>query len=190
MQLNNTIIYLIGFAGVGKFTIAKELAKLDEFRIVDNQLINNPVFNVVEAEEGAFPLYVWRQIRKIREVVFETIKHYSPDDMNFIFTNELFEGQKGELPLYKQVEEIVKSRESQFFPVRLLVDKEQHRKRLTSPDRKEKLKVTDEAHLDRIDGFEVLKPNHQNLINLDTTKLSALQSAEHILNKIKEIKCQ
>ena len=36
------IIYLIGYAGTGKYTIAKELEK-SGYVICDNQLINNPI---------------------------------------------------------------------------------------------------------------------------------------------------
>lgn len=36
-------LYLIGFAGTGKYTIAKELAKVG-YKLVDNHLINNSIF--------------------------------------------------------------------------------------------------------------------------------------------------
>jgi predicted kinase len=45
--MKNTIVYLIGYAGTGKYTIAREIAGLTGAVIVDNQLINNPVFSVV-----------------------------------------------------------------------------------------------------------------------------------------------
>jgi hypothetical protein len=45
--MQNTIVYLIGYAGTGKYTIAKELVLLTGAVIVDNQLINSPVFSVV-----------------------------------------------------------------------------------------------------------------------------------------------
>ncbi|HEX6477597.1 MAG TPA: hypothetical protein VF043_02040 [Ktedonobacteraceae bacterium] len=47
--MQNTIVYLIGYAGTGKYTIAKELARLTGAVIVDNHLINNPVFSIVGA---------------------------------------------------------------------------------------------------------------------------------------------
>lgn len=42
MTQNTTIIYLTGKPGVGKYTIAKELASRHGFIVCDNQLINNP----------------------------------------------------------------------------------------------------------------------------------------------------
>ncbi|MFN8911956.1 MAG: hypothetical protein ACK5V4_04210, partial [Alphaproteobacteria bacterium] len=67
MKLNNTIIYLLGFAGVGKLTIAKELAKITGAKVVDNHLINNPVFHILD-NDGIIPLLdaVWAKTRAIR----------------------------------------------------------------------------------------------------------------------------
>jgi hypothetical protein len=131
--LHNTIIYLIGFGGTGKLTIAKELAKLENFKIVDNHLINNPVFNFVDLSEGV-PSYAWPQVRKIREAVYETIANYSPSEMNFIFTNELFEFSDDDKLIYEKVKAIAESRKSDFFPVRLLVGTEEHKKELKRRD--------------------------------------------------------
>ena len=185
-NLENTIIYLIGFGGVGKLTIATELEKLEDFRIVHNQLINNPIFSVVEKVEDQFPAYVWKKIRQIRDVVFETIKENSPQNLNFVFTNELIEGSKGDLELYNKVVEIAAARGSKFVPVRLTVTDNEHRKRLVSEERKKSFKVCDESYADRVNGSEVLKIKHRNLINIDTTLISAQESAKYILNKIKE----
>ena len=48
--MKNTIVYLIGYAGTGKYTIAKEIAVLTGAVIVDNQLINTPIFSVIAAD--------------------------------------------------------------------------------------------------------------------------------------------
>jgi dephospho-CoA kinase len=47
---DTTIIYLTGKPGVGKYTIAKELAANHGFIVCDNQMINNPIF-----EQNACP---------------------------------------------------------------------------------------------------------------------------------------
>jgi len=184
MLLKNTIIYLIGFAGVGKLTIAKELAKLDKFRIVDNHLINDPIFNVITIEEGHIQMGVWAQVRKVRAAVYETIENYAHKDTNFIFTNQLFEGNEGDLAIYKRVKKLAKARNSNFFPVRLLVAEEEHKKRITSHERKNSFKASSLEYIDKIYGLEILKIKGKNKIDIDTTKLSAKQTAEYIFNII------
>lgn len=39
-------LYLIGFAGTGEYTIAKEIAN-HGYKVVDNHLINNPIFSLL-----------------------------------------------------------------------------------------------------------------------------------------------
>ena len=43
----NCIVLIMGFAGTGKLTTAKVLAKYPNFRLVDNHTWNNPMFNLV-----------------------------------------------------------------------------------------------------------------------------------------------
>lgn len=92
--MQNTIFYLIGYAGTGKYTIAKELALLTSAVIVDNQLINSPVFSVVVAPgKTPLPAAVWPKIESIRRIVLDTIAELAQPEASFIFTNELFEGK-------------------------------------------------------------------------------------------------
>ena len=49
-RMQKTIVYLIGYAGTGKYTIAKELGRLTGAILVDNHLINNLVFSVGGAD--------------------------------------------------------------------------------------------------------------------------------------------
>lgn len=62
---SNCIILLMGFAGVGKLTTAKELVKYPNFKLVDNHLWNNVIFRLIE-QDGITPLpeKVWKKIRE------------------------------------------------------------------------------------------------------------------------------
>ena len=68
MELDNTIIYLIGIPAVGKYTVAKEIGRMTGARVVDNQLINTPVFSVLGydgTDAFPFPHGAWAQIEKV-----------------------------------------------------------------------------------------------------------------------------
>lgn len=62
MTMHNAIIYLLGHYGVGKLTIAREIAALTGARVFDNHLANNVVFSLIREDgstlipEGAWPL--------------------------------------------------------------------------------------------------------------------------------------
>ena len=91
---NNHIIYLIGFPGTGKYTIAKEIAKKANFKVIDNHLINNPILSVLEIDRKTkVPSEIWKKISEVKEIVFDTILNYSAENANFIFTNHLVEGE-------------------------------------------------------------------------------------------------
>lgn len=78
-QPTTTIIYLTGKPGVGKYTIAKELAANHGFIVCDNQLINNPIFELLQydgyAKEKAdlHPTYVGSVERGERNIALENI---------------------------------------------------------------------------------------------------------------------
>ena len=72
--LKNTIVVLIGFAGTGKYTIGRELCRRTGARLMDNHLINNPIFKVVNAD-GVTPLpkAIWSKVKDVRRIVYESI---------------------------------------------------------------------------------------------------------------------
>lgn len=66
------IIYLIGKPGVGKYTIAKKLAENYGFVVCDNQLINNPIFELLQYDGyGDVPEFAWDNIARIRKEVLD-----------------------------------------------------------------------------------------------------------------------
>jgi hypothetical protein len=50
-EYKNCIIHLIGFAGVGKLTIAREIVSKTNAKLVDNHLINNPILSIIKAAD-------------------------------------------------------------------------------------------------------------------------------------------
>ena len=80
MQLRNTIIVLIGFAGTGKFTIGRELCERTGAKLIDNHLINNPVFSrsSMSMESHLFPPGVWDKAENLRAIVYDSIRELSP----------------------------------------------------------------------------------------------------------------
>jgi hypothetical protein len=81
MNLRNTIIYLIGIPAVGKYTVAKEIGRMTGAKVVDNQLINFPVFSVIGYDGTAnfpFPHGASAQIEKIQRAVLAVILDFCP----------------------------------------------------------------------------------------------------------------
>src|SRR5438045_9763921 len=92
MKLHNTIIYLIGIHAVWKYTVAREIGRMTGAKVVDNQLINTPVFSVIGydgTDAFPFPQGAWKQIEKIQRALLAVIRDFCPPDDSFVFTNVL-----------------------------------------------------------------------------------------------------
>ena len=78
----------MGFAGTGKYTVGRGLSSLTGAKLVDNHLINNPVFTVLDAD-GVTPLPapVWDKVKQIRHIVYDAIRELSPPGLSFIAAN-------------------------------------------------------------------------------------------------------
>src|SRR3954453_14304190 len=116
----------MGFAGTGKYTIGQGLSKFTGAKLVDNHLINNPVFTVVDAD-GVTPLPapVWDKVKEIRHVVYNAIREISPPNLSFIFTAELRQSNPGDHVAFAELKNLAQARGSLFVPIRLVCDVEE-----------------------------------------------------------------
>ena len=189
MTVENTIVYLIGMPGVGKYTIAKELTAQAGFRLIDNHLINNPIFNVVKLDPmQPVPDRVWHYVGKILQSVLDAVTEMSPAEMSFILTNHLAANDPADKALFEKMAGFATARKSTFIPVRLIIsDREQHKKRLMTPSRGDRHKLTDPDALPRFEDVGLLETDHQNTLTLDVTALSPEDAARDILAHIAKI---
>ena len=186
MKLDNTIIVLIGFAGTGKYTIARELSQRIGARLIHNHLINNPVFKVVN-QDGITPLPVgiWDKVKGIRAIVYEAIRELSPPDLSFVFTIELFESSPGDQQAFIDLEQLAAARRSLFIPVRLICQVDELCRRVADPSRVTMLKsISPEAAREKCAKETVLNSTHPNVITIDVTRKTAQESVETILNQV------
>lgn len=177
-----TIVYLIGRAGSGKYTIAKQLAA-HGFKIVDNHLINNPIFSLLNLGKGSsIPNLAWEAIAQIRTVVLDFIGKESKN--NYVLTNELLENEE-DYKYFRQVEEMAAIRGSLLVPVRLHLSKAENKRRIQVPERALRFKSI------QIDESAYEKPliqlTHPNLMDIDIEHLSAEAVAQKIMKSIREL---
>ena len=187
-KLENTIIALIGFAGTGKYTIARELCELTGAKLIDNHLINNPIFKVVNPD-GIRPLPpgIWDKVKAVRGIVYEAIRELSLSDLSFVFTIELFESSPGDQRAFIDLEELAASRGSLFVPVRLLCEVEELCRRIVDPSRVQMMKSISPADAIRKSAQEtVLDSTHPNVLTIDVTEKTPSEVAETILRHIKK----
>jgi broad-specificity NMP kinase len=181
------IVHLIGFPGVGKLTIAKEVIRQrPDFVLVDNHLINNPVFSVVKADgKTPLPAEIWAKASQIRAIVLDTMATLSPSRLSFVMTNVAVEDEEDKAECRK-IEAVAEQRGGQYFPVILTCDVEENRRRIVSPERGPNLKSIDPNEPDRLHkGTRLLSfEGHPNRIQMDVTRTRPAEAAKRILQAV------
>ena len=182
----NTMVVLIGFAGTGKYTIGREVCRRTGAKLIDNHLINNPIFKVVNADGVTrLPAGVWDRVTDIRRNVYQAIRELSPPEMSFVFTMELRQSNPGDHRAFVDVQELAASRKSLFVPVRLICEVEELCRRVVEPSRIEMLKeISPELTRKKSAEDSVLNNEHPNLRTIDVTSRSPEESADAILYEI------
>lgn len=188
--IDNTLIILIGFAGTGKYTIGRELCARTGAKLVDNHLINNPIFRVVNAD-GVTPLpaAVWDKVNGIRRIVYDAIREISPPGLSFVFTLEMREADPAAHRAFLELEELAEARRSLLVPVRLICDVEELCRRVANPARAELLKeISPELARKKSAEHSVLNPKHENVRTIDVTAKSPGQSVAAIIREVELIR--
>jgi len=181
--MNNTIIYLIGHYGVGKLTIAKAICEKSGARLFDNHLANNVIFSLVRSD-GSTPLPdgVWPLIMTIRRQALSAMVHLAGRESSFVLTNALLDDDPVDWQAMNEVIDAAHQRESLFVPVFLTASDAAHAARIPSPEREMRLKTTDAAKAERKRYTRpLLRLNHPNRLDLDTTDLPPDEAARLII---------
>ena len=178
--MNNTIIYLIGFSGVGKLTVARRLCAATGARLFDNHLINNVIFSLIR-RDGATPMpeRVWELTGIIREQAVIAVEELAPSERSFVVTNCLVENDPADRLIFERIVRMAQRRGARFVPVLLRASDAAHVQRVSLADRAEYFKMTDIGLAEgQRRGRELLHVEHPNRLDLDTTSLPPYPDGE------------
>jgi hypothetical protein len=157
-------------------------------KVVDNQLIDYPVFSVIGydgTDAFPFPQGAWAQIEKIQRAVLTVIRDFCPPDASFVFTNVLDARAPDDKAWFRRIERLARQRKARFFPVWLTCEAAVLRQRKDTPERRARLKDIDLTNIPRwVEEFEVLRVRHPNALTLDTSRCEAWQTAQRILEHV------
>jgi len=180
--MRTTVYHLIGPPSVGKYTIAKELAALTGARLIDNHSVANVIFQVLN-QDGIKPLPagVWSYVGAVRRSVLEAVKHLSPPELSFVFTNYLRGGDPAEVAMFDDMVALAEFRGSVFVPVLIRCQTSELVRRVGSDSRRERMKLLDPVEAARLnDEVPPFATDHPNQFHLDSTHLSPGDAAREI----------
>lgn len=181
MKEASPIVYLFGWPGVGKLTVAEELARCTGWRVLDSHRIYFPVFYAAGADgQTPLPAGTRELAAQVQDAVLEAMK-LAPPELGYLLTKVLIDVPEDHA-LFARVQAVAQARGAPFFPVLLTCNEAGLRSRITSPGRAERLKPRTGAVLDRYFARDrQWTPDHPALLTLDTTRLDPSQTAEAIL---------
>lgn len=170
----SAIIHINGMPGVGKLTVAKQLAVTLPAQLIDNHLVIDLILSV--CKRGS-PQY-FQMMTEITDVVHKFLAHDSQDTI-FIFTNALAKGLREDEARLELIENLAAKLGKVFIPILITCDTDENMTRLVDPERKLKGKLMDRNNLQQIiDTYQLVHDNnHPNAYEIDTTNLTSEQAA-------------
>lgn len=188
MTLQNTIVHLIGFPGVGKLTISQAICRKNaSFLLYDNHAFNNLVFPLVSNPDGKgfhSREETWDAIFAIRETALDAMARFAGKNLNFVLTDGCSGNDPDPEKWIGAVEEIAKRRNALYLPVHLVCEQAEHGRRICAEGRAARHKISHDRHLDRWYGQGTLfEFRHPNTMTLDVTHLAPEAAAEKILEQ-------
>ena len=168
------LVFLHGMPGVGKLTIAKELAALTGFKLFHNHLTVDLVTSLFEF--GSRPFVELRE--RIWLDTFAQACDAQLDGMIFTFAFE--KTVRGEF--IPNVVQLIESRGGEVVFVRLRCDSNEIEQRLTSPGRAKFGKLTSLDLFRQLDndGTFDTPDNVPDRLTLDTTQITPSDAAQRI----------
>ncbi|GAA5513353.1 hypothetical protein Dcar01_02086 [Deinococcus carri] len=171
-----TVYSLVGPPGSGKRTIGKHLARLTGAALLDNHLSNDPVFSAFGLDGvKPVPAEAWPFVRRIRRVLYEAAQA-APWHVSHIFTSYLAD-LPGEAQAVQHLRDLASVRGAAFVPVWLTCDTGELARRMTLPERAERLKLRDPEQLRTLLRESGNLPPPPDAIRIDTSALAPADAA-------------
>lgn len=180
------LIYLFGFPGVGKQTLAHAIGEQAPFLALENHLLSNAFRQVLEH----IPQQNYPQLEPLLKHhtmkawlnLFEFISAAAPEQA-LVLTSVLYENDPDRLAFFEFVRGWAKERDYRFLPVRLVCEQDELERRLQTSWRQESYKLTDPDILADLQArFELLDP--PDVFELDVTHLAPETAAMEILDRL------
>lgn len=180
--MKNVIVYLVGPPGVGKYTVGKLIAERLSAKLLDNHFWCNPIFEVVEPDGTPFPAGVWDRTNDVQSAVLETVALFGPVGRNYVFTHAVADpgGHPIDWVMAGRFLWVAERRQASLLVVRLVCGEEQLRERISSEERRHRFKTTDAGKAHSLASLAPFPINHDWILDLNTSGLSAADTAHLI----------
>lgn len=189
MSHSNPLIYLFGFPGVGKNTIARAIENHSEFLAIQNHLLSNALRRAISLQpaENYSKLEPLLKHHTMKSWVnFLEFVSAAVPDQGLILTSVLYENDPEKVEFFELVRSWAKAQSRPFLPVRMVCDPEELARRIESPSRDMQFKLTDRRILQNLMQQNTLL-NPEDSVEVDVTAMTANEAAEKIMAFLEQL---
>jgi thymidylate kinase len=170
------IIHINGWPGVGKLTVAREVAQKIGARMLDNHTLHDVAIRL--CDRGA-PEY-WDLYYQIRDVAYRWVRSM-PSNHVLVMTNALLAESDRECEAWDAVKALAGDRSDTLVSVTLDCSLEENIRRLRSEERRHRKLVDPEPLIEWRSRYTLLTDDTTRSLGLDTSGRKPDQVADDII---------
>jgi len=176
------IIHLNGWPGSGKLTVAREVARQLEARLLDNHILHDVAGRLCDRHTPEY----WEVYYQVRDVAYKRVRALPPDEV-IVMTNALTLESDRERQVWAAVKELAADRGVPLVAVTLQCSLEENIRRIASEGRRHR-KLTDPAPLiEWRSTLTLLSDGSVRSLTIDNTNRSPDQVADEIVGFARQV---
>jgi thymidylate kinase len=170
------IIHINGWPGVGKLTVAREVARKLGARMLDNHTLHDVAIRLCDRGTEEY----WRLYYQVREVAYGWIRTMPRDEI-IVMTNALLAESEREREAWDAVKRLAADRSDTLVAVILECSLEENVRRVGSEDRRHRKMIDPEPLIEWRSKYTLLADGAARSLTIDNSSRSPDQVADEIV---------
>jgi thymidylate kinase len=176
------IVHINGWPGVGKLTVAREVARRLEARLLDNHTIHDVPGRLCERNTSGY----WDLYYRVRDVAYDYVRAMPPSEV-LVMTNALLAESEREREAWLAVKQLAASRSTRLVSITLECALEENVRRIVSEERRHRKLVDAEALIEWRSKYTLLTDNTTPSRTIDNTARTPDQVADEIVMFVRDL---
>jgi thymidylate kinase len=169
------IIHINGWPGVGKLTVARELARRLDARLLDNHTLHDIAIRLCDRGTEEY----WDLYYQVREVAYQRIR-VMPLEQVLVMTNPLLSESHREVEAWDAVKQLAADRKDSLVSVTLDCSLDENIRRISSEERRHRKMVDPAPLIEWRSKYTLLADESVPSLTIDTDTRGAAEVAEGI----------
>ncbi len=142
---------------------------------------------MVEPDGRVLPAGVWDRTDDVLAAVLESVARFGPAGRNYVFTHAVSDagGHPLDWIIAGRILGAAERRGASLLVVRLACDEARLRERITNEARRGRFKTTDAGQAAALAGLDPFPIRHDWILDLDTSRLGAAETADRIAAELR-----